>query len=49
MAEADKGDFVKAGEVAAEELMYLDSSNISKEYRQDLVKVYVRRGLEEVK
>ena len=49
MAEADKGDFVKAGEVAAEELMYLDSSNISKEYRKDLVKVYVRRGLEEVK
>ena len=49
MEEADKGDFVKAGEVAANELMYLDSSNISKEYRQDLVKVYVRRGLEEVK
>ena len=33
MEEADKGDFVKAGEVAANELMYLDSSNISKEYR----------------
>ena len=49
MEEADKGDFVKAGEVAANELMYLDSSNISKEYRQDLVKVYVSRGLEEVK
>ena len=49
MEEADKGDFVKAGEAAANELMYLDSSNISKEYRQDLVKVYVRRGLEEVK
>ena len=49
MEAADQGDFVKAGEIASEELMYLDSSNISKEYRQDLVKVYVRRGLEEVK
>ena len=49
MEAADKGDYVEAGNLAAEELSYLDSMNISKEYRQDLVKVYVRRGLEEVK
>ncbi len=49
MEEADKGNFVQAAVLATEELQYLDSSNISKEYRQDLVKVYVRRGLEEVK
>ena len=48
MEEANKGNFEEAGKIAAEELSYLDSSNISKEYRQDLVKVYVRRGLEEV-
>ena len=48
MEEADKGNYEKAGNIAAEELSYLDSSNISKDYRQDLVRVYVRRGLEEV-
>lgn len=45
---ADQGKFVEAAEMASEELQYLDSNNISKEYRQDLVRVYVRRGLEEV-
>ena len=49
MEEADKGNFEEAARIASEELQYMDSSNISKEYRQDLVKVYVRRGLEEVK
>ena len=49
MEEADKGNFEEAARLASEELQYMDSSNISKEYRQDLVKVYVRRGLEEVK
>ena len=48
MEAADKGNFEEAGNIAAEELSYLDSNNISKEYRQDLVRVYVRRGLEEV-
>ena len=48
MALADQGRFADAAEVASEELQYLDSNNISKEYRQDLVRVYVRRGLEEV-
>ena len=48
MEVADKGNFEEAGNIAAEELSYLDSNNISKEYRQDLVRVYVRRGLEEV-
>ena len=48
MALADEGKFQEAADMAAEELQYLDSNNISKEYRQDLVRVYVRRGLEEV-
>ena len=45
---ADRGKFEDAADMAASELQYLDSNNISKEYRQDLVRVYVRRGLEEV-
>ena len=49
MEAADKGlPFDEVAEIAANELPYMDSSNISKEYRQDLVRVYVRRGLEEV-
>ncbi len=48
MALADQGKFEEAADMAAQELQYLDSNNISKEYRQDLVRVYVRRGLEEV-
>ena len=48
MEAADKGNYEEAGNLAAEELSYLDSSNVSKEYRQDVVRVYVRRGLEEV-
>jgi CO/xanthine dehydrogenase FAD-binding subunit len=48
MALADQGKYEEAADMAAQELQYLDSSNISKEYRQDLVRVYVRRGLEEV-
>ena len=43
-----KPDFNKAAELVLEELSYLDNMNASKEYRQDLTKVYVRRGLEEV-
>ena len=38
----------KAAEIASEELQYLDNKDASKEYRLDLTKVYVRRGLEEV-
>ncbi len=45
---ADQGKFEEAADMAVEELQYLDSNNISKEYRKDLVRVYVRRGLEEV-
>lgn len=41
-------DYKKAAEMAAEELIYLDNKDASKEYRLDLTKVYVRRGLEEV-
>ena len=48
MEEADKGNYEEAGRLAAEELSYLDSSNVSKEYREDVARVYVRRGLEEV-
>lgn len=41
-------DFSKAAELAVEELSFMDNKDASKEYRMDLAKVYVRRGLEEV-
>ena len=41
-------DFEKAAELVIEELQFLDNKDASKEYRMDLAKVYVRRGLEEV-
>lgn len=40
--------YKKAAEIAVEELLYMDNKDASKEYRLDLTKVYVRRGLEEV-
>lgn len=49
MEKANSGaSFEEVAKTAVQELQYLDSSNISKEYRKDLTKVYVRRGLEEV-
>lgn len=49
MEAADKGvPYDEVAEIAVNELQFLDSSNISKEYRQDLSRVYIRRGLEEV-
>ena len=49
MEALEKGaSFEEVADIAANELQFLDSSNISKEYRQDLARVYVRRGLEEV-
>ena len=42
-------DFAHVAELAVEELQFLDNKDASKEYRVDLVKVYVRRGLEEVR
>lgn len=41
-------DFAKTAELAVEELSFMDNKDVSKEYRVDLAKVYVRRGLEEV-
>ena len=41
-------DFNKAAELAVEELQFMDNKDASKEYRIDLAKVYVRRGLGEV-
>ena len=41
-------DFAKAAELAVEELSFMDNKDASREYRVDLAKVYVRRGLEEV-
>lgn len=41
-------DFEKAAELAVNELQFLDNKDASKDYRIDLAKVYVRRGLEEV-
>ncbi len=43
-----KEDFEKAAELAVKELQFLDNKDSSAEYRYDLAKVYVRRGLEEV-
>ena len=49
MEAADNGvPYDEVAEIAVNELQFLDSSNISKEYRQDLARVYIRRGLEEV-
>ncbi len=44
----DQESYKKAAEIASEELSYLDNKDASKEYRLDLTKVYVKRGLEEV-
>ena len=41
-------DFEKAAELAVNGLQFLDNKDASKDYRIDLAKVYVRRGLEEV-
>ena len=41
-------DFAKAAELAIEELSFMDNKDASKEYRMDIAKVYVRRGLQEV-
>ena len=43
-----KEDFVKAADIAVNELQFLDNKDASKDYRIDLARVYVRRGLEEV-
>ncbi len=49
MEAADKGaSFEEVAEVAVQELQFMDSFNISKEYRMDLARTYIRRGLEEV-
>lgn len=41
-------DFAHAAELVVEELSFMDNKDASKNYRVDLAKVYVRRGLEEV-
>ena len=41
-------DYAKAAELAINELSFMDNKDSSKEYRMDVAKVYVRRGLEEV-
>lgn len=43
-----KESFEQAAEIAVNELVFLDNKDASKEYRVELAKVYVRRGLEEV-
>lgn len=49
MAEANTShDYEKASLLAADELSFLDSTLISKDYRKDLTRVYVLRGLKEV-
>ena len=41
-------EFEEVGRLAVNELSFLDNKDASKEYREELAKVYVRRGLEEV-
>ncbi|MCQ2802559.1 MAG: FAD binding domain-containing protein [Bacilli bacterium] len=41
-------DIEEASELVSKELMFLDNKDASKEYRLDLAKVYVKRGLKEV-
>lgn len=41
-------DYKKAAELAVNELSFLDNKDASKEYRIDLAKVYIARGLKEV-
>lgn len=41
-------DFEKAAEIAANELKFGDSLTTNSDYRKELAKVYIRRGLEEV-
>ena len=41
-------DYKKAAEMAADELVYMDNKDASAEYRKDLTRVYVKRGLMEV-
>lgn len=43
-----ESDFIKAAEMVCEELSFLDNKDASKEYRLELTKVYVKRGLMEV-
>ena len=49
MEAADSGKpFEEVADIAINELAFLDSYNVSKEYRKDLAKVYILRGLKEV-
>ena len=41
-------DFEKAADMVCNELQFLDNKDASKEYRLDLTRVYVKRGLKEV-
>jgi len=41
-------DFIKTTELAVEELSFMDNKDASKEYRMDLTRVYIKRGLKEV-
>ncbi len=41
-------DFKKAAEIAVDELKFGDSVGVKADYRKELVKVYIERGLEEV-
>ncbi len=48
LSKVTDADFEKAADLACEELMFLDNKDASKEYRLDLARVYVKRGLKEV-
>ena len=48
LSKIEEDDYLKTGELVANELKCLDNRFASKEYREDLIKVYVKRGLKEV-
>lgn len=48
LTSVNEEDLAKAADIAIEELAFTDSTNISKDYRVDLARVYIRRGLKEV-
>ena len=48
LSNPQESDFDKASELALEELNFLDNKDSSKEYRMDVAKVYIKRGLKEV-
>ena len=48
LSKVSEYDFEKASELVLKELSFMDNKDASKEYREDLTRVYVKRALKEV-